>query len=66
LVKSGSAVATNFPKSVFCGGLNPGDQVSNEVIQFDDKKWVPFPGMNVARCGAAAVYCNGKNGNLLL
>ena len=59
LVKPSSAVATNSPKSAFCGGFGNDDQISNEVIQFDGKNWASLPAMNVARCGAAAVFWNG-------
>ena len=59
MVKSSSGVATLFPKSVFCGGLINGDQILNEVIQFDGKNWASLPAMNVVRCGAVAVYWNG-------
>ena len=52
-------MAINFPKSVFCGGLISYKSASDSVLQFDGKNWQSLSNMKVARCGAAAVYCEG-------
>ena len=58
-------MATNFPKTVFCGGIMANNQVSREVVQFDGRRWRSLPSMNTARCGAAAVFFKGKATYLL-
>ena len=60
LVKIDCTVATALLTSVFCGGL-VGNQVSNEVVQFDGItcKWKKLVSMKTARCGPAATFYQG-------
>ena len=55
-----SAVATNYPVTVLCGGITKSEKVTKQVIKFDGIRWIKMPTMHVARCGAAAVICHEK------
>ena len=55
------AVANSHPITVVCGGIDSSDRfysssASDQVIKFTGTHWMTLPSLNVARCGAAAVY----------
>ena len=54
------AVAINHPATVFCGGIDSRSDVSEQVIKFDGVQWMTLPSLNIARCGAAAVFHDSK------
>ena len=61
IIRQDCAVATNHPITVVCGGIDSSDQfhsssVSNQVMKFTGTHWMTLPSLNVARCGAAAVF----------
>ena len=54
------AVASDYSMTVFCGGMVSKKKTSSQVINFDGFRWKILPSLNVARCGAAAVFQASK------
>ena len=55
------AVASKYPLTVLCGGINAGGtQTTNRVMRFDCLRWMEMSSLSEARCGAAAVFLDNK------
>ena len=54
------AIASNYSTTVVCGGIDSNKSASNLVLKFNGIRWITLPSLNVARCGAAAVFQGSK------
>ena len=59
-IRKDCAVATNYPITILCGGINKKNEATNQVVRFDSARWMKMPPMKEARCGAGAAFYEGK------